>query len=391
MTIIKFPKGENSCCGTAKPKQTTLTLPVARQTFCRIRFDRSDSQVRSIPPAGALKWLEENLQQGAEITGVELAGPGDPLAEIAPTLETLELVRRQHPDLKLSLATLGLQAEEHAQLLAAVGVTGITLLVDAVAKEVADKLYAWIRPGKKTVPLSRATPLLLEEQSRAARALSGAGCSVTIQTTVYPGINDDHVGEIARVMGRCGARDMILVPYCGLPGQEEQMLIPPGLDLMQRVWKSAAEHLATTIVAERENRLGTDCPSLLGACKNPSVMALRPTTQRPNLAVASLSGMEVDLHLGQACHVLIYGPREDGLTCLLGTRPVPEPGNGSRRWHELAETLNDCFAILVASAGENPRRVLAEQGISVLITDGEIEGTVDQLYGAGRKKGKGSR
>jgi nitrogen fixation protein NifB len=43
--------------------------------------------------------------------------------------------------------------------------------------------------------------------------------------------------------------------------------------------------------------------------------------------------------------------------------------------------------ILAASAGETPRRILAEAGIKVLITQDNIEGTVDVLYGGG-KKGK---
>jgi nitrogen fixation protein NifB len=94
--------------------------------------------------------------------------------------------------------------------------------------------------------------------------------------------------------------------------------------------------------------------------------------------------MEVDLHLGQAYQVLIYGPREDGLACLLETRPAPEPGS-SDRWEELAERLPDCFAILAASAGERPRNILGDHGITILITDGEIESTVDMLYGGGKK------
>ena len=97
--------------------------------------------------------------------------------------------------------------------------------------------------------------------------------------------------------------------------------------------------------------------------------------------------MDVDLHLGQAYQVLIYGPREDGLTCLLGTRAVPEPGSGSSRWEELAESLHDCFAILTTSAGESPRRIFENHDITLLITDNEIEGIVDVLFGGG-KKGK---
>ena len=89
------------------------------------------------------------------------------------------------------------------------------------------------------------------------------------------------------------------------------------------------------------------------------------------MAVVSSNGMEVDIHLGQAYQALIYGPREDGLACLLETRPVPEPGSGSERWQVLADTLHDCFAILAASAGESPRRILAEKGITVLITEND--------------------
>ena len=44
------------------------------------------------------------------------------------------------------------------------------------------------------------------------------------------------------------------------------------------------------------------------------------------------------------------------------------------------------FPILAANAGENPRKSLATQGIRVLITENEIEGTVDVLYGDGKKK-----
>lgn len=380
MTIIPFP--------TPGAKQTTLILPVAQQPFCRIRFDHPDSSARAIPPAGALKWLAENLQQDAAITGVEISGPGDPLAEIAAPLETLAEIHRQYPRLDLSLTTLGLQGAEYAKPLAAAGVSRVTLLVDAVSREVADKLYAWIRPGKKTLPLTQATPLLLEEQARAAKAFKEAGCTVTIRSTVYPGINDEHITEIARSMAGCGAETMQLVPYDCPADQEEQMLPTPDLALMQQVRDGAEKHLPTAIIGAKENRLGVDYPALLGTCKSPTAL-LKPSRTRPNIAVASLSGMEVDLHLGQAYHVLIYGPREDGLTCLLGTRPVPAPGSGTSRWTELAATLDDCFAILVASAGQNPRQILAEHGITVLITEGEIEATVDQLYGGGKKRRKG--
>ena len=117
----------------------------------------------------------------------------------------------------------------------------------------------------------------------------------------------------------------------------------------------------------------------------------KPSRERPNVAVVSSNGMDIDLHLGEAVRALIYGPREDGLPCLLGSRLLPEAGGGSSRWETLADTLEDCFALLTASAGESPRKVLGRRGITVLITDDNVEGTVDVLYGGGKKGRKDRR
>ena len=297
------------------------------------------------------------------------------------------LIRQQYPDIPLSVTTLGLHADQHAESLAEKGVTKVTLLVDAVRQEVAAKLYAWIRPDKKTIPLSEATAMLMDEQARAVKIFKRAGCTVTVRTTVYQGYNDDHIDEIARVMAASGVQAMTLVPSKAAAKVDEQLLVPPNQETMQQLRETASKHLQTFLAAEKENRLGIDCSSPLGACKSIATLQPKPTQMRPNVAVASSTGMDVDLHLGQAYQVLIYGPREDGLTCLLGTRTVPEPGGGRSRWEELAASLSDCFAVLAASAGESPRRILAEHDITVLITDSEIEGTVDFLYGGG-KKGK---
>jgi nitrogen fixation protein NifB len=66
---------------------------------------------------------------------------------------------------------------------------------------------------------------------------------------------------------------------------------------------------------------------------------------------------------------------------------MPATGGGTSRWQQLAASLTDCFCLLTASAGDNPRAVLQDHGISVLITTGEIASTVDHLCGGG-KKGK---
>jgi len=130
--------------------------------------------------------------------------------------------------------------------------------------------------------------------------------------------------------------------------------------------------------------------SALLRAENPGLP--KPSGARVNVAVASSGGMEVDLHLGQAIKFLIFGPREgDGLPSLLGLRDAPDaaqPGGGDTRWHSLAETLADCFAVIAASAGTRPREVLAQAGITVLTAETDIQGAVDLLFGGGKKNGK---
>ena len=388
MKIIKFPKNRKSSCGGDGPEQTILTLPVASRQLHRIRFDPPDAQARSVPPAGALNWLEENIKQGANISAVNIEGPGDPLGDIEETLEILKLVHSRFPEIKITITTLGLFAEQHAESLTQAGINGVTLLVDAVSQDVAKKLYAWIRPGRKTVPLDQAVNMLLLEQLLAVKAFKKEGCSVTIRSMVYPGFNDGHIDEIARVMARTGAEAMELAPCKRKSNQDDLYPDPPVLETLLLLQQRAEKYLNTTLTAVPDHRFGIDCSSLYGTCRSMMTLKSGPTKKRPNVAVVSSNGMEVDLHLGQAYQVLIYGPREDGLACLLETRPATEPG-GSDRWKDLAERLHDCFAVLATSAGESPRKILGRHGITVIITDGEIEGTVDFLYGGRKKPGKG--
>ena len=359
-----------------------LSLPAAAGISARTRFapPLPPSAVTALLPQEVLARLESDLGQG-DIHGIEIAGPGDPLASIETTLATLRLIAGKYPALSLSLLTLGIGADQHAAALQEAGLGKMKIQVEAVDPAVLEKIYLWIRPGKKTLPLSKAAQLLVQEQRLTVLACKEIGLTVHVVTTVYPGHNIDHLAAIAATMAACGADGMTLTPY--LPEEGADFVLPAAdAATMAEAEKSCSRYLPVIVC---DGRLTGDGPQTVAAPSLP-----RPSKERPNVAVASSSGLDVDLHLGQARQLLIYGPREDGLTCLLGTRPAPEPGGSGRRWQKLAAGLTDCYALLAASAGETPRAELAEMGITVLITEDSIEGIVDVLYGGG-KKGKQCR
>lgn len=389
MTVIPISNAPGFAAQTGDPAIHSLRLPVAPLAFCRMRHAPETKAGQALNAAEVL--AEVGRHEG--LAQVELDGPGDPLASMAATLATVALLRQHRPDLTIGLTTVGIGGHEHAAELAAAGVNSITLLIETLDAATAEQLYAWIRPGKKTIPLKQVVPLLLEEQARAVPALAAAGMAVCVRTTVCPGINAHQIVTIAETMAELGATAMELVPLVADPQQDKAPVAPTRVH-MEQIAKLTSRFLPTTSQQVEAEVCGCDCGPRCGTgtscgCGAKPVAQVplpTPSSERPRVAVASVTGMDVDLHLGQAKTLLIYGPREDGLVCLQGTRQAPEAGSGESRWEQLADTLHDCFALLAASAGQRPREVLAGRGIRVILTEENIEGTVDVLYGGGKRQ-----
>ena len=388
MTVIPLSSAPGFAAAAHAAEPPGCTLPVAPQAVCRVRYARENQTRQALNPSEVVA----EIDRYPGLTRVELDGPGDPLASMATTLATVAVLRQHRPEVTIGLTTVGLGGAEYAAELAAAGIGSVTLLVEALDAATAERLYAWIRPGKKTLPLSAAVPLLLDEQARAVPALAAAGLAVTIQSTVYPGINAHYMAAIAETMAELGATAMRLVPFLPDPTLANA---PPAAtrEHMEQLARLTSHFLPTTSVVMDVADCGCDCGPRCGSgttCGCGAVASVqtglpRPTIQRPRVAVVSATGMDVDLHLGQARKLLIYGPREDGLACLLETRQAPDPGSGVSRWEQLADVLHDCFALLAVSAGQRPREVLGNRGIRVILTEENIEGTVDLLYGGGKK------
>lgn len=360
-------------------------LPVAPQVTAMTRFSSMlPRKISFMMPPEAVDFLERvHAHHNGRIGMVAISGPGDPLAVPDTTLHTVRLVRERFPGIKLGLKSLGIGSEKFGGELAAAGVDYIEMTVNAVTEELLEKIYAWIRPGLKTLKIGEAVKILTREQKHGVSALKYHGIDVTICTTLYPGINIKHVGRISRTMMELGADAMALIPYEPEPGSQVIHESPaPGE--VDKARKSAARYLPLADAA------------LTGKCSCTPIHASPikdlvkpvPTPEKPNVAVISSNGVAIDLHLGKADKILIYGPREDGLPCLLDARTAPIAGGGAARWMDLAAVVEDCFALLTIQAGETPRQILAEHDIPVLITDDQIEGVVDVLFGGGKKRNK---
>ncbi len=372
-------------CSSDRRSSGRVHLPIAPRALARVRFSPERPLPRALTPEQAQNWLDYLGQQGEFFEVVNLGGPGDPLATPELTLHTLELLRRQFPDLSLCLTTLGLGAAPVAGALAEFGLAHVSILMEAVDPKVAERIYAWIRPGTRTLPLPKAARVLIREQAAAITALVEHGLTVQFRTTVYPGINSHHIPTIARRGAKLGVSEMKLFPFVARDEDSPRPAEEAGPDQLEELAVQASQHLPTRFIDLATcQAVRTWDPAEATVLK---ATRPQPSPQRPYLAVSSSDGFEVDLHLGQADQYLIYGP-QDGPVVLLEARPAPEPGGGDARWEATAMVLSDCFAVLAAAAGEAPQRILTQNGLTVLTQEGNVEGLVDVLFGGGKKKGR---
>ncbi len=399
-------------CFNDKARHTfgRVHLPVAPRCniqckFCNRKFDcvnesRPGVTTGVLTPEQAMIYLGAVFTEKPNIAVMGIAGPGDPFANPEETMQTLRWVRAAYPEMLLCVATNGLGIGPYIAELAELQVSHVTVTVNAVDPAISEKIYAWVRHNKRVLKPADGARVLLEKQLDAIRSLKERGVTVKVNSIVIPGINDHHVPEVAKQMGEMGVDILNAVAYYPNEGAAFSDIPEPPKAMIASVRKAAAEHIpqmhhctrcradAVGMLGEKMNeKLMTAlkrCETTEPQPKNliPITAAAPATAGRPNVAVASMEGVLVNQHLGEACQLFIYG-KENGGISLLETRETPEPGGGNGRWETLADTIGDCGTLLVSGIGPKPRSVLEKKGIQVMEIEGLIDDAVQSIYSGG--------
>lgn len=384
----------------AKGRFGRIHLPVAPKcnikcNYCNRKFDcvnESRPGVSSgiLTPSQALSYLEKVIEKEPRISVAGIAGPGDPMANAVETIETMSLIRKKYPDMLLCLASNGLDLLPNLQAIEDLNVSHVTVTVNAVDPEVGQNIYSWVRLGKVIYRGRQGAEVLFDRQVEAIEGLKSRGIVVKVNTIVVPGINDFHVEDVARKMAELGVDLLNCMPIYPNADTPFANIAEPGEPEMAQIRAKAESHLpqmrhCTRCRADAVGLLGQDRSDEFRSCLSHCASTLPQSEERPFVAVASLEGVLVNLHLGEAPRFQIWGRSETGYR-LLEVRPAPEPGNGLKRWLDLARILKDCRAILVSGIGENPRAVLMESGIMPVEMNGFIEMGLDAIYKGGNPK-----
>jgi nitrogen fixation protein NifB len=373
----------------AKHKFGRIHLPVAPKcnvqcNFCNRDYDcvnESRPGVTSsvLAPEPAVAYLREMRARRPDLAVMGIAGPGDPFANPAETMETLRRTRGEFPEMILCLATNGLGIVPYVRELAALRVSHVTLTINAVDPEIGAKIYAWVRDGTRVRRGVDGAAALLKQQLQALSLLREFGVIAKVNSVILPGINDTHIPEIARVVAGYGVTLMNCIPMLPVAGAGFADLPAPPADMLARVRHEAGAYVPqmSHCARCRADAVGAldEKPNEADAELLRSFARRRVDPARPYVAVATQEGMLVNQHLGEAARLVVFAadPSTESGARYVEMRRAPPLGTGTERWRDMGVLLRDCRAILVSAAGPAPKRALESSGIAVIEMEGLIE------------------
>ena len=171
-------------------------------------------------------------QSDPRLRVVGIAGPGDPLSSEV-TFETLRLVQAEFPQLTRCISTNGLLLPEKISQLKEAGVSALTITINAVDPDIGSKIYSFVSYQGKTYTGRKAFEVLSKNQLDGLAAAVEAGMVVKVNSVYIPGINDEHLVEVARTVRDKGAYIMNIMPL--IPQAKFADIPKPTLQEIQRV------------------------------------------------------------------------------------------------------------------------------------------------------------
>jgi nitrogen fixation protein NifB len=166
---------------------------------------------RVLTPDEAVGRTRALIERSDRLSVVGIAGPGDPLVN-APTFVVLRHIHWEYPDLTLCISTNGLLLPDRLEQLIASGVKSLTITINAVTPETAEKIYSWVIYKGRRYEGWEAAKLLLENQWKGLEMAIDAGLIVKVNTVYVPGANDEEIPLIAERAGTLGADIMNILP-----------------------------------------------------------------------------------------------------------------------------------------------------------------------------------
>ncbi|GAB3386627.1 nitrogenase cofactor biosynthesis protein NifB [Azotobacter armeniacus] len=178
--------------------------------YCNRKYDCANESRPGVvsevlTPEQAVKKVKAVAANIPQMTVLGIAGPGDPLANPQRTLETFRMLSEQAPDIKLCVSTNGLALPECVEELAKHNIDHVTITINCVDPEIGAKIYPWIYWNNKRIRGKKAAKILIDQQQKGLEMLVARGILVKVNSVMIPGVNDEHLKEVSKIVKAKGA------------------------------------------------------------------------------------------------------------------------------------------------------------------------------------------
>ncbi len=364
-----------------------------------------------------------------QLTVLGIAGPGDPLANPEKTFRTFELIAEKAPEIKLCLSTNGLMLPEYIDRIKQLNVDHVTITINMVDPEIGAKIYPWVHYKRKRYRGIEGVKILHEKQMEGLQALKEADILCKVNSVMIPGINDEHLLEVNKVIREKGAFLHNIMPLISAPEHGTHFGLTGQRGPTPAELKAVQDNCAGNMKMMRHCRqCRADAVGLLGEDrsleftkdkfmemtpeydpqKRQEVLAgidkfkselkaaktkanvetnhgasLQPNSPKILVAVATKGGGLVNQHFGHAKEFQVY--EVDGHAVrYVGHRKVDhycQGGYGEKATLEnIIQSIADCKAVMVSKIGDGPKEKLQNLGVQVYEAYDSIEVAALEFY-----------
>jgi nitrogen fixation protein NifB len=201
--------------------------------YCNRKYDCSNESrpgvvSEKLTPEQALRKVMAVASEVPQMSVLGIAGPGDSCYDWKKTKATFDLVSKEIPDVKLCLSTNGLALPDHVEEIKHMNIDHVTMTINMVDPEVGARIYPWVFYKNKRWTGLEAAKILHERQMEGLDMLKERSILVKVNSVMIPGVNDEHLVEVNRVVKEKGAFLHNIMPlisdaahgtYYGLNGQ----------------------------------------------------------------------------------------------------------------------------------------------------------------------------
>jgi len=403
--------------------------------YCNRKYDCSNesrpgvvSEVLS--PDQAVKKTMAVAANIPQMTVLGIAGPGDPLANPERTFETFRQLSEKAPDIKLCVSTNGLALPESVDELAKHNIDHVTITINTVDPEIGAQIYPWVYWNNRRIKGVKGAQILIDQQQKGLQMLTDRGILVKVNSVMIPGVNDEHLAEVSRIVKSKGAFLHNVMPliaeaehgtFYGIMGQrgpsskelqDLQDACSGDMNMMRHCRQCRAdavgllgEDRGDEFTMDKIEEMDIDYSAAMEKRKvihqaiaeelsvkqnsNKEEADIFEKNYRPVLmAVATSGGGVINQHFGHAKEFLVYEASVDGVRFISHRKTDlycggdDTCGEGESILAQTIRALEGCETVLCSKIGYEPWEMLEDAGI---IPNGEhamepIEDAVMDVY-----------